>query len=74
MAVLIRGPKSFGSCQRSCSARCYDAKHDKCVCICRGKNHGVGFRQANENTEGLKDEMTIKHGVVCASTTLYQSR
>ena len=58
MTVLIRGPKSSGSCQRSCDARCYDAKCDHCVCICGGRNHGVGFRQANENTQDMEKEMT----------------
>lgn len=32
-----------------CDERCYNAKHEKCTCICGGKNHGVGFRKALEN-------------------------
>jgi hypothetical protein len=25
-----------------CDATCYDAKHQRCDCICRGRNHGKG--------------------------------
>lgn len=33
-----------------CDARCYDAEHEDCSCICGGKNHGKGRQQAIENT------------------------
>lgn len=33
-----------------CDARCYDAEHEDCTCICGGKNHGKGKEQALENT------------------------
>jgi len=26
---------------RKCTARCYNAKHPKCYCICGGENHGT---------------------------------
>lgn len=29
-----------------CDARCYDAKHAKCHCICEGFNHGAGKEKA----------------------------
>lgn len=46
-----------------CDARCYrlgaeGSPHD-CVCICQGKNHGVGIFQAIANTrESLDDWLT----------------
>ena len=34
---------------RRCDARCYTGKHDKCACICGGKNHGAGLEKAMDN-------------------------
>ena len=34
-----------------CDAKCYDAADDRCVCICCGKNHRKGLKQALENTK-----------------------
>ncbi len=47
--VLIAHPRD-GKTERRCEARCHDAKGKKCTCICGGKNHGVGFEKALENT------------------------
>lgn len=33
-----------------CDAKCYNAKHPNCDCICGGKNHGAGLQQALANT------------------------
>jgi len=33
-----------------CDAKCYDAKHDHCQCVCGGVNHGKGIEKAQENT------------------------
>lgn len=33
-----------------CDAGCYNAEKPDCDCICKGKNHGVGFKQAKLNT------------------------
>jgi len=46
--VLISRPRD-GKTQRRCDARCYDAKGDKCTCICGRKNHGVGYATALDN-------------------------
>jgi len=58
--------------QHLCDARCYNAKWFTCSCICGGKNHGVGLRQAaqassldlsiygdtpSEQAEGLRFEL-----------------
>lgn len=59
MAVLISGTHG------QCDAKCYDAKHSNCTCICGGKNHGVGEQQAVKNTQDYCEEMIkdycIKH-------------
>jgi hypothetical protein len=38
-----------GRCVARCDANCYNATRPACRCICRGRNHGVGFNQATEN-------------------------
>ena len=35
---------------RICGARCYHAKGDDCQCICGGRNHGKGFKEAHRTT------------------------
>lgn len=37
---------------RRCDRRCYDGATPRvaCTCICGGRNHGVGLRQAETNT------------------------
>jgi len=49
MATLISYQSSGGQ-QGRCDAKCYNARHPRCVCICGGRNHGVGLRQAAINT------------------------
>ncbi len=39
-----------------CDEKCYDAKRIKCTCICGGKNHGKGLRQALKNLQELVDD------------------
>lgn len=31
---------------QSCDVKCYDAQEPACDCVCGGKNHGVGLKQA----------------------------
>jgi|WetSurMetagenome_2_1015567.scaffolds.fasta_scaffold266291_4 hypothetical protein len=42
--------------ERHCDERCYDAKWCGCSCICGGKNHGVGLKQALANAEHMELE------------------
>jgi hypothetical protein len=39
-----------------CDERCYDAKHDTCVCVCGGVNHGRGLRRASENARRIAEQ------------------
>lgn len=52
MATLIAAYNSSG-CIGRCDAKCYDAIHPDCDCICGGANHGCGQQQAFENTTKL---------------------
>ncbi len=40
-----------------CDARCYDAKEPECDCVCGGRNHGAGLKQAVENTRQMAETM-----------------
>jgi len=53
MTTLIQAPYSSGSSAR-CDAKCYNAKHEKCKCICSGLNHGVGQKHAAKNSLEIK--------------------
>lgn len=55
MTTMITVGNSEGS--RRCDATCHDAKHDKCVCVCGGRNHGVGRQKALENTRQMAKAM-----------------
>jgi len=66
MTTLIAVYNSDG-CVGRCDARCYDAKHDKCECICGGKNHGAGRDKAVDNVreyaEKMVEEYATKNGL-----------
>jgi len=50
MTTLIAVYNSSGLVGR-CDAKCYNAKHPVCTCICGGANHGQGLQKAVENTD-----------------------
>jgi len=52
MTTLISWQDGGGSKGR-CDARCHNAKRQKCECICGGRNHGVGLKQAAKNTKDM---------------------
>lgn len=52
MTTLVAVYTSEG-CVGRCDAKCYNAKKDKCTCVCGGANHGAGLRQARANTDRL---------------------
>ena len=37
--------------ERRCTAACYNAHGDKCVCCCGGANHGKGLQGALQSQE-----------------------
>jgi len=55
MTTLIVVGNSQGEVRR-CDAHCYNAREPECVCICGGRNHGVGFQQAIQNTAELAEQ------------------
>lgn len=56
MVALIVEKTSSGRI-RTCNSRCYNAKGAVCVCCCGGKNHGVGFDKAIENTRETAEKI-----------------
>ncbi len=53
MTTLLEARKSDGTLLGRCDARCYDATSATCLCICGGRNHGVGLKQAAANSQRL---------------------
>ena len=47
---------------RRCDANCYNAKHDKCTCVCGGTNHGAGLQKATDNTSIIAENLARKYG------------
>lgn len=43
-------------CVGRCDAKCYNATHPECTCICGGANHGAGQVKAQDNTRELAEE------------------
>lgn len=54
--TLIEQYSGDGRLIGRCDARCYEAKHPRCDCICGGRNHGAGFNKALENTRAMFEE------------------
>jgi len=61
MTTLIEAHNSSG-CIGRCDAKCYNAEHPDCQCICGGANHGVGLAKAVENTEELAESWIESYG------------
>lgn len=55
MTTMIAAYNSDG-CIGRCDAKCYEAQHPDCTCICGGKNHGAGQKKALENTRELAEQ------------------
>ena len=63
MATLIMQKSSAGK-RRRCDTKCYNALHDKCVCICGGMNHGIGLSEAVKFTESFARKFSNDQTVV----------
>lgn len=55
MTTLIAAYDSDG-CVGRCDAKCYNATGEHCDCVCGGANHGVGLKQALENTTEMVEQ------------------
>ena len=70
MTTLIAVYDSSGHLVGRCDAKCYNAEHPQCDCICGGRNHGVGLNRALDNTrEWLLEELRT-NGMEDTATTL----
>lgn len=56
--VLIEVRSLDGKLIGRCDARCYEAQHPRCLCICGGKNHGGGVSRAVGN---VRKEVFCEH-------------
>lgn len=52
MTTVIAVYSSDG-CEGRCDARCHNATNPECDCICGGRNHGKGLKQAIENNRQM---------------------
>lgn len=57
MTTLILHRNPDGAMTGRCNSRCYNAKLEKCTCICAGINHQKGKHQAIENTTKHRDSL-----------------
>lgn len=60
-----------------CDARCYEAQHSECTCICGGKNHGRGIHQAVSNirNELFCDSVRRQfHDFICTVNEITQEK
>lgn len=62
MTTLISVHNSEGEVGR-CDAKCHNAKHKDCDCCCGGVNHGVGGRQAIQNTREMANGLAENAGL-----------
>ncbi len=60
MTTLIYVGNSSG-CIGRCDAKCYEAKEEKCDCVCGGRNHGKGLEKALDNTKEYSEKMIEKY-------------
>jgi predicted RNase H-like HicB family nuclease len=42
-------------CAGRCEAKCYEAAHSDCDCICGGCNHGADLQKATDNTREMAE-------------------
>ena len=47
-------------CKRRCTAKCYEAKKEKCSCCCGGMNHGRGLQKAKDLTLSEADNIATR--------------
>ena len=57
-------------CVGRCDAKCYLAWGPECHCICQGVNHGVGRREAIENTREFAGSWPERAGAAGQVITL----
>jgi len=45
---------------RTCDAKCYLATGLECDCVCGGRNHGVGWARARQNTVEMAEQIAAE--------------
>lgn len=65
MATVITWQSSGGK-RRSCNARCHNAKHPTCKCICGGRYHGAARDGTlNRKVEEFQDQVLQELHQLC---------
>jgi len=60
MTTLIAVYNSEG-CVGRCDAKCYNAVHPDCQCVCGSANHGAGLQRAMDNTRAMAEEWVDRY-------------
>lgn len=60
MSTLISVGGNSGETGR-CDAKCYEAQHPDCDCVCGGINHGKGLMCAQANAQEIAQEVLSKY-------------
>lgn len=60
-AMTLMSEKIGQDAARRCDAKCYNAHHSRCHCICGGKNHGAGLQQAIDNVRDIFLPALMQH-------------
>lgn len=58
MTILIEVRSGSGQLEGRYDASCYNAKHEICICVCGGMNHGQGIHQAIANNREMFEAAT----------------
>ncbi|MBA7608301.1 hypothetical protein ES703_15478 [subsurface metagenome] len=45
--LVLKGPMGIIT---FCGPACYNNKYKTCTCICKGSNHGIGYKHALKNS------------------------
>lgn len=71
MMFIIKAISHHGDVA-TCNEECYDAQGGNCSCICGGRNHGIGLRQAllaaQENVPAIAAELKDRYPLVHTRT------
>ncbi len=58
--TLIEVRNSDGVVGR-CDERCYMAQHNYCDCVCHGRNHGIGLKNAIDATRAMAEQLVSEY-------------
>jgi hypothetical protein len=60
MTTIMTWKHSDGTKGGGCDAKCHNAKHAICVCMCGGRYHGVGSAAQSMFTKDMLEKVWVK--------------